>query len=316
MKLYLAPMEGLVDMEMRQILTAVGGFDACVTEFVRITDQLLPSRVYYRMSPELHNNGKTASGTPVIVQILGGLPDIMAANAARAAELGAPAIDINFGCPSKFTNRKAGGAILLKEPQRLYDIISAVRQAVPDNIPVSAKIRLGYEDTCLALDNASAASDAGASFLTVHARTKSDGYKPPARWEWLAQIREHIQIPVIGNGDITSVAEFKRCREISGCEDFMIGRGAIAQPDLALQIKLMSANQAMTWSQVTPLILDMIAMMSSIPGIKEHQILGRIKQWLNFLRRNYSEAETLYQHSKREKLLSEFLKALKQNAAT
>jgi len=310
MKLYLAPMEGVVDKEMRQVLTQVGGFDYCVTEFVRITDQLLPPRVFHRLCPELLNDGKTESGTPVIVQILGGLPEVMAANAVRAVELGAPGIDINFGCPSKWTNRKAGGAILLKEPERINHIVHAVRDAVHDQVPVSAKIRLGYEDTSLTLDIVDAVVEAKADHLTVHARTKADGYKPPAHWEWLGKIRQHTTIPLVANGDIHSVKDFLICRDISGCDQFMIGRGAIAMPDLALQIKLASSKQALPWSEVANVVRQLMSLMLAKPDIKEKQVMGRIKQWLNYLRRNYVEAEELYQTLKLLKELSELEKYL------
>ena len=105
MRIFLAPMEGVVDYTMRDMLTRLGGFDRCVTEFVRITEQKLPARVFYRYCPELHTGGKTPAGTPVYVQLLGGDPDYMALNARTAERVGAPGIDLNFGCPAKTVNR-------------------------------------------------------------------------------------------------------------------------------------------------------------------------------------------------------------------
>lgn len=295
MNILLAPMEGVIDHHMRQLLTAIGGYQHCVTEFVRVTDQLLPARVFRRLCPELGNGGHTNAGTPVIVQLLGGVPEAMAANACRAVALGAPGIDINFGCPSKFVNRKAGGAVLLKAPQRLYDVVRAVRHAVPPEIPVSAKIRLGYDNTDLALDNARAVQDAGAEFITVHARTKSDGYKAPARWEWLAHINAALSIPVIANGDINNVEDYLRCREISGCEDVMIGRGALARPDLARQIKCHqqgTSTDAMDWTATHALLLDLAAHMKT--ETEGRYVVARIKQWLVMLRREHPEAQTTF----------------------
>jgi len=129
------------------------------------------------------------------------------------------------------------GASLLKCPDNLYRIVSAVRRAVPADIPVSAKIRLGFADKELFLDNARAVEAAGAQHLTVHARTKVEGYKPPAHWEYLARIREAISISMTGNGEIWDVADYQKCRDISGCNSFMLGRGAVAAPDLANRIK-------------------------------------------------------------------------------
>jgi tRNA-dihydrouridine synthase C len=238
MRILLAPMEGVVDSIMRDLLCSIGGIDVCVTEFIRINDHLLPDKVFYKRCPELHNNSLTkSSNTPVRVQLLGGKPQAIAENAASVAALGASAIDLNFGCPAKTVNNSDGGACLLKEPKRVYNIIAATRATVPKHIPVTAKIRLGFDDRSLYLDNALAAYEAGANELTVHARSKADGYKPPAYWDYIADIKQAIPITVNANGDIWSLDDLKRCREVTGCTDFMLGRGLLSCPDLALQIK-------------------------------------------------------------------------------
>src|SRR5690554_1666418 len=118
----------------------------------------------------------------------------MADNAARAAELGAPAIDINFGCPAKTVNRHGGGAVLLDEPEQVYQVVAAVRRAVPAQIPVSAKMRLGNLDGELARDNARGIEAAGAAWLTVHGRTKSQGYRPPADRKSTRLNSSHVRI--------------------------------------------------------------------------------------------------------------------------
>ncbi|MDC0603216.1 tRNA-dihydrouridine synthase, partial [Aliiglaciecola sp.] len=195
MKIVLAPMEGVVDHLMRDMLTQVGGFDHCVTEFVRVVDQLLPQRVYYRLCPELKTGGYTPSGIPVKVQLLGQEPDWLAENAVRAIELGSHGVDLNFGCPAKTVNKSKGGAVLLREPDALYRIVSAVRDAVPVGHQVTAKMRLGFEDKMLAVENALAIESAGADSLAIHARTKVEGYKPPAYWDHIARIKQHTKIP-------------------------------------------------------------------------------------------------------------------------
>jgi len=288
-------MEGVVDSYMRQILTELGGYDYCVTEFIRVSNNLLPAKVFRRYCPELHNKGRTPAGTPVVIQLLGSDPELMAANARRAVELGAPGIDLNFGCPAKCVNKKKGGAILLKEPQRLYDIIQTVRNAVDTEIPVSAKIRLGYENTDLALDNALAVQSAGADFITVHARTKSDGYKHPARWEWLARINAELSIPVIANGDINSVEDYRNCIELSGCENVMLGRGAIARPDLARQIKHYEQGlytPEIQWHDIQALLINMAESMKA--EVKGRFVVARIKQWLVMLKREHEEAQSCF----------------------
>jgi len=220
MKLLLAPMEGVVDDTMRALMSSIGGIDACVTEFIRVTDQVFPERVFYKRCPELLHHSQTPSGTPVRVQLLGGKAEPIAQNALRAAQLGASAIDLNFGCPAKTVNRNDGGACLLKEPYRLYDIVNATRKAVPANTPVTAKMRLGFDERSGFIENAQAIYEAGASELTVHARSKADGYKPPAYWEYIAEIRKAIPITVIANGDIWSIEDFKRCQQVTGCDHF------------------------------------------------------------------------------------------------
>ena len=301
-------MEGVIDHHMRDILTRIGAYDHCVTEFVRVTDQLLPESVFHRICPELAHGCQTAVGTPVTIQLLGGVAEAMAENAQRAVELGAIGIDINFGCPSRFVNRKAGGAVLLKEPERLFKITAAIRKAVPIEVPVSAKTRLGYESTDLALENALAVEAANASFITVHARTKVDGYNYPARWEWLGKINDALSIPMVANGDINSVNDFLRCREMSGCQDFMLGRGAVAQPDLARQIKAtQSQNTAtpMRWDEVNSLIMGLAKAMQTQPQINAIKILGRLKQWLVFLKKQYPEAAALFTEFRHVKQISQ-----------
>jgi tRNA-dihydrouridine synthase C len=302
MRLFLAPMEGVVDHHLREILTRLGGIDICVTEFVRVTENRLPEKVFKRLCPELHNQSKTAAGTPVRVQLLGGKPGPMAYNAAKVAAMGASAVDLNFGCPAKTVNRSDGGACLLKTPNRVYDIVKAVRERVQDDVPVTAKIRLGFENRDNFLENALAAYEAGANELVVHARSKADGYRPPAYWEYIQRIRDHMDIPVIANGEIWSVDDFVRCREQSGSEDFMLGRGLLARPDLALQIKAYCAGedyQPLVWSEVCE---HLYYFHRQIKDIYPKKFLGnRIKQWLNYLRRNYTGAEQLFETIKKQR---------------
>jgi tRNA-dihydrouridine synthase C len=139
-------MEGLLDHTLRDMLTRVGGVDLCVSEFIRVTNTVLPRRAFIRVAPELLNQSRTVAGVPVRVQLLGSDPDYLAANAAALAQLGPAGIDLNFGCPAKTVNQHRGGAVLLDEPELVGQIVAAVRRAVPAHIPVSAKMRLGYND--------------------------------------------------------------------------------------------------------------------------------------------------------------------------
>ncbi|MCD0187282.1 tRNA dihydrouridine synthase [Acinetobacter sp. PW68] len=306
MKLILAPMEGLTDPIMRDVLTSVGSFDWCVTEFIRVTDSILPDHIYHTYCPELLTNGKTAAGTPVHVQFLGNNPDMLAANAAKVAVMGAPAIDMNFGCPAKTVNRHRGGSVLLDEPEVVYELVKAVRDAVPAHIPVSAKMRLGYMDRNFMLENAHAIEDAGAAWVTVHARTKADGYTPPAFWDQLRPIREALKINVIANGEIWNNADAKQCQLESGCEDLMIGRGAVTTPDLTQCIRQNSDQPLLSWQDLLQLQIRFI----HGPAKTEIGMLGRYKQWLGMMSKHYPEAKALWDEIKRLKKLDEIIEKL------
>lgn len=290
MRILLAPMEGLLDCVLRDVLTRVGGIDLCVTEFVRVSGTLLPLRTFQRIAPELNQQSQTQCGTPVRVQLLGSDPVCLAENAARLAELKPYGIDLNFGCPAKTVNRHRGGAVLLKEPETIYKIIDSVRKAVPGYIPVTAKMRLGYEDTSQAIECAQAIASAGAAELVVHARTKTDGYKPPAYWEWIAAIKEQVTIPVVANGEIWTLEDFRRCQLVSNCDDIMLGRGIVANPGLALEAKL---GKALSWDELQPLFA-VFWQQVLIHCYPKYQA-GRMKQWLNYLRKHYPEADILFQ---------------------
>lgn len=310
MRIMLAPMEGVVEHHVRNLLTAIGGLDGCVTEFIRVTDQKLPYKIFYKFAQELETECKTPSGVPVKVQLLGSNPEFMAINAQELVRYGAKSIDLNFGCPAKTVNAHEGGACLLQTPNRVYSIIKAVRDAVPGEIPVSAKIRLGYLDRETYMDNANAVEAAGAQELTVHARSKADGYKPPAYWCYIAKIRQQLKIPVIANGEVWSVEDYFRCRDESECEDVMLGRGLIARPDLARQIKSALKNekcQVMTWAEICKMLYEYYRF--TTPLYHERNCGNRVKQWLMYLSRNYPEATMFFENIKRKSLPDEIEQA-------
>ncbi len=296
MRIYLAPMEGLLDFVLRDVLTRVGGIDYCVSEFIRVTDTLLPERVFVRAIPELLSGGRTLSGVPVRAQLLGSDPVCLAENAARLAALGPDAIDLNFGCPAKVVNRHGGGAALLDRPELLQVIVAAVRRAVPAQMAVTAKMRLGVNDASRALECALALQSGGASELVVHARTRADAYRPPAYWDRIAVIRQALHIPVVANGEIWSVDDALRCRAASGCDDLMLGRGIVSHPGLALAIHAAVAQgpapAALSWQTLLALIADFWRQVCA--RLEPRQWAGRLKQWLNFLRRHYPQAEQAY----------------------
>ena len=219
---------------------------------------------------------------------------------------------LNFGCPAKGTNIRQGGAVLLKEPDRIHNIVAAVRKALPANSLLTAKMRLGYEDDQLALDNALAIESAGADNLTVHARTKVQGYKPPAHWHLIKPIAQALAIPVIANGDIFTAKDYAACKQASGCEHVMIGRGAVSVPDLAKQISDQT-HSPLDWPKVLTLVLNYLDELLLVTA--EKYAVARFKQWLNYLAKNFTEAQICFDDVKRFKKAGEvnhyFLRAAK-----
>ena len=279
--LILAPMEGITDAPMRAYMGSVGAFTYAVSEFLRVSVDPLPAKVFLREVPELLDGGRTATGMPVQVQILGGDPERMARSALAACEAGAWGVDINFGCPAPTVNRHDGGASLLRHPKRIRGIVAAVRGAVPPHVPVSAKLRLGWDDVGDIDENAAMAAEGGAAWITVHARTRVQGYLPPVYWPGIGRVREALDIPVVANGDIWTLDDFKRCRDETGCRHFMIGRGAMARPSLpgeiAAELGIGSPRPEEAWGALLRRLAGLMELSErSTPG----RSVARLKQWL------------------------------------
>ena len=293
-RVVLAPMEGVIDAPMRRLMTGIGGYDRCVTEFIRVTDVLLPERVFLRLCPELETGGCTEHGVQVYVQLLGSDPDALAINATRAVALGAPGIDLNFGCPAKTVNKSMGGSILLRDPVHVGQVVKAVRDAVDPKVPVTAKIRLGYDNSDALPKIVSLIREAGATELAIHARTKFDGYKPPAFWSNVRQVmHEGVENTYI-NGEIWSVNDAHQARLQSGCTHVMLGRSALAAPDLALRIRAAHNDQPislLSWMEVSHLVE---AQFLRSDCHSPRHVGNRTKQWLAYLKRNYKEVDDLF----------------------
>ncbi len=289
--LVLAPMEGVTDFPMRALMSETGAFSFCVTEFLRVTQTASSKKTIREYLPETANNSRTPSGVPVVLQFLGGDSNLLAESAAQGIRAGASGIDLNFGCPAPTVNRHDGGATLLKFPQRIREIVTAVRAAVPKEYPVSAKLRLGWENPEDILINAEMAALGGASWITIHARTRTQGYKPPAHWKWVRAVKKNLSIPVIANGDLWTLDAFEKCREETQCEHMMLGRGALADPLLAIQVArrlglistyadapLSIGNSIENWRPWIERFVEI-----SLPNSKHPSYLvRRIKQWLQF----------------------------------
>lgn len=204
----LAPMEGVTDPLFRELVlvrnppTALGG---AFTEFVRVVERALPGKVLRRHLGELR------FAAPVGLQLMGADVAAVAETARRAEEEGAPLVDLNFGCPAKGALRGCAGSALLREPARVEALVAAVRAAV-DTVPVTAKIRAGYDDAEDVEELARAVENGGAALLTVHCRTRAESYRPDVDWSRITRAVGAVGIPVCGNGGVARHADLDRMR--------------------------------------------------------------------------------------------------------
>lgn len=230
-------MEGVGDRAFRKSMAIVGGFDHACTEFIRV-----PSNAHVESLAKVYHPDDTAP-IPQAAQLMGGDPELMADMAIVVERRGAPRIDLNCGCPSNTVTGRGAGSSLLKDPEHLHKVASALVKAV--KVPVTAKLRSGFNDTGLFKENLLAAEASGIRFLTLHPRTKVDGYKPPAKWELIAEAKNILKIPVVGNGDILTLEHALKMLSSTRCDALMIGRGAVINPLIFHEIKAHFAMQTL-----------------------------------------------------------------------
>ncbi len=316
MSFYLAPMEGVIDFYFRDLLTSINPIKAGFTEFLRINNHLLSKKDFYTIYPELKNKGRTSNNTPIYLQLLGSNINAMAENAAFAVQLGALGIDLNFGCPSKKVNQNHAGAYLLSFPEKIFKISQAVRQAVPYPLPVSAKIRTGLNDKTFYKDVLLALEAAKLSWITIHARTRKQNYSPPLDFEALLTAQETIGLPIIGNGDIFTPRDYHHFVKKTQLTNVSIGRGLLMNPFLIKQIDFVlkeenASSLSPPWSSVFKQFLLLIQQYSE--NQSEAFTLARSKQWLGFLKNQYSDAQILFNQIKTIDNTNELLETLSIN---
>lgn len=273
--LLLAPMEGVGDRAFRRAMAAIGGFDEACTEFMRV-----PSNAHVVSLAKRYVANETAP-YPQAAQLMGSDPDLMADMAREVVKRGAPRVDLNCGCPSNTVTGRGAGSSLLKEPEHLYQVAKAIVDAV--DVPVTAKLRSGFNDTSLFKENLLAAQASGIRYLTLHPRTKVDGYGPPARWDLIAEAKQLLKIPVVGNGDILTVQDALNMLNQTKCDALMIGRGSVINPFIFHEIKshFLGIPYQQSWESF------MLFLRTFIEDIPEEMTLrgklNKIKQLLGFL---------------------------------
>ncbi len=227
--LVLAPLAGYTERAFRGLVRRTGGCGLVVTEMVSSEGLTRGSRV----SRELAS--VTREERPVGIQIFGSDPARMADAAAVVEELGASLVDINMGCPVPKVIRTGSGAALMRDVDRAARLVASVAKAI--RIPVTAKLRSGWDDDHInAPEVATALEQAGAAALTVHPRCRSERHRGRAAWKVIAEVKQAVGIPVIGNGDVTDPASARAMIQETGVDAVMVGRGALKNPWVFRQI--------------------------------------------------------------------------------
>ncbi len=223
-----SPLSGVTDMVFRRLVRRYAPESMMYTEMVNAT-----GLHYVKQLPKIMEVDRNER--PISIQLFDCRPDFLAEAAVKAVEEGADTVDINMGCPVNKITKNGGGSSLLRQPEVAEAIVREVVKAV--NVPVTVKTRIGWSDKEITiLDFAKRMQDAGAQMITVHGRTRAQGYNGNARWEWIARVKEILSIPVIGNGDIFSVEAALKCLEQTGADGVMCSRGTLGYPFLAGEI--------------------------------------------------------------------------------
>lgn len=231
----LAPMAGVADRAFRELCVSYGASYA-VSEMISSKGVSMgdrKSKALMQLSP---------AERPAGVQIFGSDPEVMARSVESVLAVSPQFIDINMGCPAPKIAGNGGGASLMRDPVLAEQIIAAVKKTSGD-IPVTVKIRAGWDDTHInAVEMAKRAESAGASVITVHGRTRQQMYAPPVNHSIIAEVKKAVSIPVVGNGDITDGISAAKMLEDTNCDFLMVGRGALGRPWIFQQINAYLAD--------------------------------------------------------------------------
>ncbi|MDZ8185706.1 MAG: tRNA dihydrouridine synthase DusB [Nostoc sp. ChiSLP02] len=223
-----SPLSGVTDLVFRRLVRRYAPDSMMYTEMVNAT-----GLHYVKELPKIME--VDPNERPISIQLFDCRPDFLAEAAVKAVAEGADTVDINMGCPVNKITKNGGGSSLLRQPEVAQAIVREVVKAV--DVPVTVKTRIGWNDKEITiLDFAKRMEDAGAKMITVHGRTRAQGYNGNARWEWIARVKEILSIPVIANGDIFSIEAAVKCLEETGADGVMCSRGTLGYPFLVGEI--------------------------------------------------------------------------------
>jgi tRNA-dihydrouridine synthase B len=227
-RVFQSPLSGVTDLVFRRLVRRYAPKSMMYAEMVNASEI-----AYLEKLPKIMDIDPQEQ--PISIQLFDSRPDFMAQAAQKAVAQGAQTIDINMGCPVNKITKKGGGSSLLRQPEVAIAIVKEVVSAV--SVPVTVKTRLGWSDKEInILDFAKRLEEAGAAMLTVHGRTRAQGYNGAANWEWIARTKAALSIPVIANGDIVSVEAAVRCLQETGADGVMCSRGTLGYPFLVGEI--------------------------------------------------------------------------------
>ncbi len=286
-QVFLAPMAGITDKPMRRMVHAKSGGDvALISEMVAINALSRKNAKTYRIADVRDEP------YPVIVQLVGADEVLFADAAQLAAELGAAGIDINMGCPVRKIITGGAGSALMKNPEQAAKIIKSVKNAV--KLPVSVKFRKGWDNNSVnATDFAKMCEASGAEFITVHGRTRAQGYSGTADWNIIKEVKSAVKIPVVGNGDVTSPQSAAEMIKQTGCDGVMIGRAALGAPwltgEIAKYLKTGSLPQKQPAQEVKNTLLKHISLLTEYYGEKLALALSR--KYVCWYSKNFRDAK-------------------------
>jgi len=259
----LAPMAAVTDLPFRTVCEELG-VGLTITEFLSAHALTAGARkTVDKMTASL-------DGRRFGVQIFGREHESMARAAEMAVSIGASLVDINMGCPAKKVVAGECGSALMKEPELAQELVRTVKRAVPRDVPVTVKHRAGWDQLHRnAPEFACALVEAGAAMITVHGRTRTQGFSGQSDLDIIRRVRDAVprDVPVVGNGDVVDVAGYRRMREVTGCDAVMIGRGALGNPFLFRSIRAIESGEpdpglptwderAAAWRRHVALILE------------------------------------------------------------